>query len=131
MFRIANASTDSGSLTLIHSSLMSSLLTTIFCAPDQPTLPQLVASAPAQWQQTQVLKKDKGTTVTLIKTETSAIVIKHHCLLTWRHKVEAALRGSPAWRAWNGAQLLQMHGFRIPRPLGVFEKRTTEIGRAS
>lgn len=107
-------------------------LVTIFCARDQSTLPQLVASAPQDWPRTHVLKQDKGTTVTLVRPlTTSAVVVKHQRLLTWRHWVSALVHGSPACRAWTGARLLQAYGFPIPQPLGVFEKRVAGIVKES
>jgi len=95
----------------------------IFRAPAHTDLEQLVTSSPAHWPQPRILKKDKGTTVTFVQTPTGAVVIKHHRLLTWRRWVDAWVHGSPAQRAWQGAQLLRQQGFPIPQPLGVFERR--------
>lgn len=103
----------------------------LFCAPDQPTLKQLVVSTPESWPRTHVLKQDKGTSVFLVYTPTAAVVVKHYRLLTWRRWTDAFVHGSPAQRAWRGAQLLEQHGFPIPRPLGVFERRVAGIIKES
>jgi hypothetical protein len=108
-----------------------SQLISLFCAPDQSALEQLVVSKPEYWPRTHVLKQDKGTTVSLVHAPTAAIVIKHHRLLTWRRWTDAFVHGSPAQRAWRGAQLLEQHGFPIPRPLGVFERRVAGFIRES
>src|SRR5215510_5110949 len=102
-------------------------LHTIFCAPDRQELPQVVARSPEQWPQARVLKHDRGTTVTLLMLPTGAVVIKHHRLSTWRRWGDALWHGSPARRAWQGAQLLQAKGFPVPRPLAAFEQRTAGI----
>jgi hypothetical protein len=52
-------------------------------------------------------------------------------VLTWKRWIDVLVHGSPARRAWRGAQLLQAHGFPIPRPLGVFERRAGGIVRES
>ncbi len=96
---------------------------TVFCAPDQAQLAQLVASPPTQWPPAQILKQDGGTTVTLLTLAETSLAVKHQRMLTWRQWADALWRGSPARRAWNGAQLLATHGFAVPRPLGVFERR--------
>ena len=107
-------------------------LTTVFRALDQPTLSQLISTAPETWPERRLLKHDKGTTVTLVKPSgTTAIVIKHHRVLTWKRWIDVLVHGSPARRAWRGAQLLQAHGFPIPRPLGVFEHRAGGMVRES
>ena len=98
-------------------------LHTVFCAPERQELLQLVSRPPEQWTQARVLKHDRGTTVTLLPLPTGAVVIKHHCLRTWRRWGDALWHGSPARRAWRGAQLLEARGFPVPRPLAVFEKR--------
>ncbi len=109
-----------------------SQLVTIFCTSDQSILTQLVASSPKDWPRAHLLKQDKGTTVTLVRPlATAALVIKHQRLLTWRHWVGALIQGSPARRAWAGARRLQAHGFPIPQPLGVFEKRRAGIVKES
>jgi glycosyltransferase involved in cell wall biosynthesis len=108
-------------------SAASSQLTTVFCASEHPELEQLVTLSLEQWPQAHLLKQNKGTTVTLLKASAGAVVVKHHRLTTWRRWADAMLRGSPARRAWMGAQLLQAQGFPIPRPLGVFEKRINNV----
>ncbi len=106
--------------------------TTVFHAPDQPTLPQLIATPSETWPEKRLLKRERGTTVTLVKSSaTAGIVIKHHQVLTWKRWIDVLVHGSPARRAWKGAQLLQGHGFPIPRPLGVFERRSGGMVRES
>lgn len=102
----------------------SSQLTTIFSAPEVPDLARLITSSPEQWPQLHILKRDKGTTVSLVTLANQPVVIKHHNLRTWKHWGDSLIHGSPAQRAWTGAKLLQSHGFPIPRPLGVFERRS-------
>ncbi|MBI3756473.1 MAG: glycosyltransferase [Deltaproteobacteria bacterium] len=107
-------------------------LTTVFCASDQPVLPQLIAASPETWPERRLLKHDKGTTVTVVKpSAVTAIVIKHHRVFTWKRWIDVLVHGSPARRAWRGAQFLQAHGFPIPRPLGVFEHRAGGMVRES
>ncbi len=54
---------------------------------------------------------------------TQSVVVKRHKLTHWRRRADALIHGSPARRAWRGAQLLQTHGFPVPQPLAVVEKR--------
>lgn len=107
----------------MHANTASADLLSVFCAPDQPALGQLVAGLSEQWPHAQVLKQDGGTTVTLLTLGSTSLVVKHQRLLTWRQWADALWRGSPARRAWDGAQLLVTRGFPVPRPLGVFERR--------
>lgn len=81
--------------------------------------------------QVQVLKHDRGTTVTLIFLPTEAVVLKRHRLDTWRRRADALWHGSPAHRAWQGALLLQRYGFPVPRPLAGLEWRITGTVRES
>ena len=83
-----------------------------------------MSTPPEQWTPARVLKHDRGTTVTLLMLPTGAVVIKHQCLHTWRRWGDALWHGSPARRAWWGAQLLQAKGFSVPRPLAAFDKWT-------
>jgi len=106
-------------------------LHTVFCAPDRQELLQLVSCPPEQWTTARVLKHDRGTTVALLTLPTGAVVIKHHRLHTWRQWGDALWHGSPARRAWHGAQLLQARGFSVPRPLAAFEKRIAGTLRES
>ncbi|MBI3796325.1 MAG: glycosyltransferase [Deltaproteobacteria bacterium] len=110
---------------------MKPYLHTVFCAPDRQELLQLVSRPPEQWTQARVLKHDRGTTVTLLTLPTGTVVIKHHRLHTWRRWGDALWHGSPARRAWQGAQLLQANGFLVPRPLAAFEQRTAGTLRES
>jgi len=102
-------------------------LSTLFCAPDRPELPDLLAQAPGYNGSTQNLKQDRGTTVTLVSLPTGAVVIKHHRLSTWRQWGDSLLHGSPAVRSWRGAQLLQAAGIAVPRPLAVAEQRAAGL----
>lgn len=104
---------------------------TVFCAPDRQELLALLSTAPEQWQHARVLKQNHGTTVTLVTLPTGAVVVKRHCVRTWRHWGDALLHGSAARRAWHGARLLQEHGFPVPRPLAVLEKRAGGIVQES
>src|SRR5262245_15416864 len=106
-------------------------LHTVFCVPDRQELVRLVSRPPEQWAAARVLKHDRGTTVTLLTLPTGAVVIKHHRLHTWRRRGDALRHGSPARRAWRGAQLLQARGFPVPRPLAAFEKRIAGTLRES
>src|SRR2546426_4958592 len=106
-------------------------LHTVFCTPDRQELLQVVSRPPEQWAQARLLKQDRGTTVTLLTLPTGAVVIKHHRLHTWRRWGDALWHGSPARRAWRGAQLLQARGFSVPHPLAVFEKRLSGTLRES
>jgi glycosyltransferase involved in cell wall biosynthesis len=92
---------------------------------------QVVSSSPKQWPQARILKHDRRTTVTLLSLPSGAVVIKHHRLHTWRRSGDALWHGSPARRAWRGAQLLQAHGFSVSRPLAVFERRVAGAVRES
>ncbi|MSQ47692.1 MAG: glycosyltransferase [Deltaproteobacteria bacterium] len=106
-------------------------LATLFCSPDRLELPELLTHAPEYHGATRTLKQDRGTTVTLVSLPTGAIVIKHHRLSTWRQWGDSLLHGSPARRAWHGAQLLQAAGITVPRPLAVVERRTAGFVRES
>ena len=62
---------------------------------------------------------------------TQSVVIKRHQLTHWRRRADALIHGSPARRAWRGAQLLQTHGFPVPQPLAVVEKRRAGLVQES
>lgn len=104
---------------------------TLFCVPEQAALKDLLTTPPEQWPQTHVLKRDKGTTVTAVQLAATTVVVKHHRLRTWRRWADAIIHGSPARRSWQGAQLLQQHGFPIPQPLGAFERRSGGVVQES
>ncbi len=91
----------------------------------------LVSSQPTHWRCTRILKQDVGTTVTLMSDSIRSVVVKCHQLTHWRRRADALLHGSPARRAWYGAQLLQTHGFPVPQPLAVVEKRSAGLVRES
>src|SRR5262245_42321912 len=102
--------------------MLTSHLTTIFCAPDRPELRQLLSNSLESEAPSRIIKQDRGTTVTLVSLPTGAVVIKHHRLHTWRRWGDGLIHGSPARRAWRGAQLLQAAAVPVPRPLAVSEK---------
>jgi glycosyltransferase involved in cell wall biosynthesis len=104
-----------------------SSLSILFRAPDRPELSELLAQAPGYNGATQELKQDRGTTVTLVSLPAGGIVVKHHRLSTWRQWGDSLLHGSPAVRAWKGAQLLQAAGIAVPRPLAVAEIRAAGL----
>jgi len=106
-------------------------LSTVFCAPDRQELFDLLSHAPDYGPASQILKQDRGTTVTLVSLPTGAVVVKHHRMYTWRRWGDGLVHGSPARRAWHGAQLLQAAGVPIPRPLAVAEKRAAGTVRES
>ena len=91
----------------------------------------LVSSRPEHWQCTRILKQDAGTTVTLMSDSTQSVVVKRHQLTRWRRRADALMHGSPARRAWRGAHLLQTHGFPVPHPLAVVEKRRAGLVQES
>ena len=91
----------------------------------------LVCVQPPRWRCVRVLKQDRGTSVTLMSDSTQAVVVKRHQLTRWRHRADAVLHGSPARRAWRGARLLQQHGFPVPDPLAVVERRHAGLVRES
>ena len=106
-------------------------LAPVFCVTDRPDLSQVLQTAVYKWGPTQLLKQDKGTTVTLVSLPLGAVVTKHHSLQRWRRVADGVLHGSPARRSWQGARLLQEHGFCVPRPLAVLERRQAGIVRES
>jgi|GEM_PF-160377 len=108
-----------------------SSLSIIFCDPNRPEVLDLfTASAPSHGDG-RVLKTGRGIAVTLFPSAQGAIVVKHHRVHTWRRWGDNLLLGSPARRAWYGAQLLHAAGIPIPRPLAVVEKRFAGIVRES
>lgn len=106
-------------------------LSIIFGASDRQELLDLLSRAPNYGPSSQVLKQDRGTTVTLVSLPTGAVVVKHHRMYTWRRWGDGLVHGSPARRAWHGAKLLQAAGVPIPRPLAVAEKRVVGTVRES
>src|SRR2546428_5378728 len=98
-------------------------LSILFCAPGRQELLSLLSGTLEPGAPARVLKQNHGTTVTLVSLPSGAVVVKHHRLDTWRRWGDALLQGSPARRAWHGAQLLQAWGFPVPQPLAVVEKR--------
>ena len=103
----------------------------LFCAPGRQELLSLLSGTLEPGAPARVLKQNHGTTVTLVSLPSGAVVVKHHRLDTWRRWGDALLQGSPARRAWHGAQLLQAWGFPVPQPLAVVEKRVAGTVRES
>ena len=106
-------------------------LSILFCVPGRQELLSLLSGTLEQGAPARVLKQNHGTTVTLVSLPSGAVVVKHHRLDTWRRWGDALLQGSPARRAWHGAQLLQAWGFPVPQPLAVVEKRVAGTVRES
>ena len=104
-------------------------LSVIFCDPERREILDLL-SRPSQTD-SRVLKNGRGISVTLLPLAQGPIVIKHQRLHTWRRWGDSLLLGSPARRAWQGAQLLQAAGVLTPRPLAVAEKRYAGVVRES
>ena len=98
---------------------------------DAARVTDLVSSQPTHWRCTRIFKQDAGTTVTLMSDSTQSVVVKRHKLTHWRRRADALIHGSPARRAWRGAQLLQTHGFPVPQPLAVVEKRRAGLVQES
>jgi hypothetical protein len=96
---------------------------TLFCVPGRPELLHIPSGTLAHGAPSRVLKQGKGTTVTLLSLPTGAVVVKHYRATSWRRRADTVLHGSPARRAWRGAQLLPAWGFLVPRPLAAFERR--------
>ena len=106
-------------------------LSPVFCVADRPDLSQRLPIAPPDWGPGRLLKQDNDTTVSLVSLPLGAVVTKHHRLQRWGRIGEALLHGSPARRSWRGAKLLQEHGFCVPRPLAVLERRQAGLVRES
>ncbi len=116
-------------------SVTSSVRTTapvlIYSHLDAARVTDLISSQPTHWQCTRIFKQDAGTTVTLMSDSIQSVVVKRHQLAHWRRRADALLHGSPARRAWRGAQLLQTHGFSAPQPLAVVERRRAGLVQES
>src|SRR5262245_5555967 len=108
-----------------------SSLSIIFCDPTRREIIDLLSHSYLSQGDSHVLKKGHGITVTLFSSAQGAFVVKHHRPHTWRRWGDNMLLGSPAQRAWQGAQLLQDAGIAIPRPLAVVEKHVAGMVRES
>jgi len=106
-------------------------LSVIFCDPERREILDLLSRPSLSQADRRVLKNGRGISVTLLPLAQGPIVIKHHWLHTWRRWGDSLLLGSPARRAWQGAQLLQAAGVLTPRPLAVAEKRYAGVVRES
>ncbi len=98
---------------------------------DAARITDLISSQPIHWQCTRIFKQDAGTAVTRMSDSTQSVVVKRHQLTHWRRRADALIHGSPARRAWRGAQLLQARGFPVPQPLAVVEKRKAGLVQES
>ena len=107
----------------VTSSVSTTLPAIVHSHLDTARVTDLVSSQPTHWRCTHIFKQDAGTIVTLMSDSTQSVVVKRHQLTHWRRRADVLLHGSPARRAWRGAQLLQTHGFPVPQPLAVVEKR--------
>src|SRR5688500_10317629 len=106
-------------------------LSVIFCDPERREILDLLSRPSLSQVGGRVLKNGRGISVTLLPLAQGPIVIKHQWLHTWRRWGDSLLLGSPARRAWQGAQLLQAAGVLTPRPLAVAEKRYAGVVRES
>lgn len=106
-------------------------LSVIYCVPDRQDILELLSRPSLAQAESRTLKNGRGSSVTLFPTAQGAVVTKHHQVHTWRRWGDCVLRGSPARRAWRGAQLLQAAGIPIPRPLAVVEHRSMGMVRES
>jgi hypothetical protein len=106
-------------------------LSVIFCDPARREIIDLLARPSLAQEGSRVLKKGRGIAVTLFPSDNGAFVVKHHRPHSWRRWGDNVLLGSPAQRAWQGAQLLRAAGVAIPRPLAVVEKRVAGMVRES
>ena len=117
--RSSDRAMSPSSPTIVHSRL------------DTERVSDLVSPQPQQWRRCRVLKQDAGTTVILMADANQSVIVKHHQLNRWRRRADALIHGSPARRAWSGAQLLQTHGFPVPEPLVVLETLSGGMVRES
>lgn len=108
-----------------------SSLSVIYCDPARRDIIDFLSRPSFVQEGNRVLKNERGITVTLFPSAHGAFVVKHHRPHTWRRWGDNMLLGSPAQRAWQGAQLLQTAGVPIPRPLAVVEKRVAGMVRES
>ena len=115
----------------VTSSARTTLPAIIHSHLDAARVTDLVSSQPIHWQCTRILKQDAGTTVTLMSDSIQSVVVKRHRLTHWRLRADALIHGSPARRSWRGARLLQTHGFPVPQPLAVVEKRKAGLVQES
>ena len=115
----------------VTSSARTTLPAIIHSHLDTARVTDLVSSQPAHWQCIRILKQDAGTTVTLMSDSSQSVVVKRHRLTRWRRRADALIHGSPARRSWRGARLLQTHGFPVPQPLAVVEKRKAGLVQES
>ena len=114
-----------------RSVVSASVLTIVHSSLDAQLVSDLVSQEPALWKMCRILKKDAGTTVTVMSHNTQSVVVKHHRINRWRRRADTTIHGSPARRSWRGARLLQTYGFFVPQPLAVVEKRTAGIVQES
>jgi hypothetical protein len=106
-------------------STQSSVLVTVFVSPFLPASCSPFLACPQRlFDQCRFLKQDKGKTVGLVILPEMPLVVKRQILRSWRQRFAALMWGSPGYRAWHGARLLQTHGFLVPQPLAVVEERT-------
>lgn len=106
-------------------------LSAVLCVGDRPDLTERLSAAPQEWGPSRILKHDKKTIVRLVSLPLGAVVTKHCRLRHWGRVGDALLHGSPARRSWQGAHLLHEHGFCVPRPLAVLERRRAGTVRES
>ncbi len=103
----------------------------IFCDPERREILDFLSRPALSPANSRMLKNGPGVAVTLFPSDQGGFVVKHHRLHTWRRWGDSLLLGSPARRAWQGAQLLQSAGVAIPRPLAVVERCFAGIVRES
>ena len=108
-----------------------SSLSVIFCDPERREVLDLLSRPSLSHADSRVLKNGRGIVVTLFPSDQGVFVVKHHRLHTWRRWGDSVILGSPARRAWQGAQLLQAAGVATPRPLAVVERRVAGMVRES
>ncbi|MGE0826593.1 MAG: glycosyltransferase [Candidatus Binatia bacterium] len=108
-----------------------SSLSVIFCDPERQDVLDLLSHPSAYEHESRVLKNHGGRTVSVVSLPQGPVVVKRHTLRTLPRWGESLFHGSPARRAWRGAQILQAAGIAIPRPLAAVEHRVTGVVQAS
>jgi hypothetical protein len=91
----------------------------------QGDVPKMIERILGAWPRGFVLKRDHRSVVRRVEVDGARWIVKGYRLGTVKAALYGALRQTPAWREWRGAQVLHDAGLRAARPIALVPRDPT------